>query len=247
MTKEFEFSELPEKLKSEAIENHRDDHVDPDWYSPITEGFKEDMDAIGVETDDVSFTGFYSQGDGASFTGKVSDTDKFFELATVTIGGETYPIGDAPSLPVRISEIKGLKEGIGEINDPFDSYAYDINFNRNSHRYVHENTCETDVDIDWDEEDTLSEDGWFFYISRFGEADGVGLNFNTQVFFEALSGVIENWRVTTCKKLYRDLEEYWEDLNSDESIQDYIESNDIRFECEVDEDGTPAKIVGYLY
>lgn len=247
MTKEFEFSELPEKLKSEAIEKHRDDHVDPDWYSPITEGFKEDMDAIGVETDDVSFTGFYSQGDGASFTGKVSDTDKFFELATVTIGGETYPIGDAPSLPVRISEIKGLKEGIGEINDPFDSYAYDINFNRNSHRYVHENTCETDVDIDWDEEDTLSEDGWFFYISRFGEADGVGLNFNTQVFFEALSGVIENWRVTTCKKLYRDLEEYWEDLNSDESIQDYIESNDIRFECEVDEDGTPTKIVEYLH
>ena len=246
MTKEFEFSELPEKLKSEAIEKHRDDHVDPDWYSPITEGFKEDMDAIGVETDDVSFTGFYSQGDGASFTGKVSDTDKFFELATVTIGGENYPIGDAPSLPVRISEIKGLKEGIGEINDPFDAGFYYINFNRNSHRYVHENTCETDVDIAW-AEDMLSEDSWFFYISRFGEADGVGLNFNTQVFFEALSEVIEGWRVSACKKLYRDLDKYWDDLNSDESIQDYIESNDIRFECEVDEDGTPAKIVGYLY
>ena len=246
MTKEFQFSELPEKLKSEAIENHRDDHVDPDWYSPIVEGFKEDMDAIGVETDDVSFTGFYSQGDGASFTGKVSDTDKFFELATVTIGGVTYPIGDAPSLPVHISEVKGLKEEIGEINDPFDAGFYYINFNRTTHQYVHENTCETDVDIAW-AEDMLSEDSWFFYISRFGEADGVGLNFNTQVFFEALSGVIENWRVTACKKLYRGLEKYWDELNSDESIQDYIESTDIKIECEVDDDGTPTKIVGYNY
>ena len=244
MAKEFEFSELPEKLKQKAIEHYRDDREDPDWYSPILEGFKEDMDAIGVETNDVSFTGFYSQGDGASFTGKVSDIDKFFELATVTIGGVTYPIGDAPSLPVHISEIKGLKGEIGEINDPFDAGFYYINFNRTTHRYVHENTCETDVDIDWDE-DMLSENSWFFYISRFGEADGVGLNFNTQVFFEALSEVIEQWRVSTCKKLYRDLEKYWDELHTEEAAKEFIESMDIRFDCEVDEDGTPTEIVGY--
>lgn len=245
MTEEFEFSELPERLKKEAIDHYRDDGIDdPEWYSPIIEGFKEDMDAIGVETDDVSFTGFYSQGDGASFTGKVSDIDKFFELATVTIGGVTYFIGDAPNLPFRISWVNDIKEEIGEINDPFDAGSYNINFNRTSHRYVHENTCETDVDIDWDE-DMLSENSWFFYVSRFGETDGAGLNFNTQVFFEALSEVIEQWRVSTCKKLYRDLEKYWDELQSDESVKDFIESIDARFICEVDEDGVPTDIIEY--
>ena len=53
--------------------------------------------------------------------------------------------------------------------------------------------------------------------------------------------------VTACKKLYRGLEKYWDELNSDESIQDYIESTDIKIECEVDDDGTPTKIVGYNY
>jgi hypothetical protein len=38
------------------------------WEDGVTEGFKEDMEEIGISDIDISYSGFWSQGDGASFT-----------------------------------------------------------------------------------------------------------------------------------------------------------------------------------
>lgn len=44
---------------------------DYDWWDCIDENFKEDCAKLGVRVDDIVFSGFYSQGDGAAFRGRV--------------------------------------------------------------------------------------------------------------------------------------------------------------------------------
>ena len=68
------FSELSEKQQSKVIENFREDiHHDFDFMiDDIYENFKELLDLIGFEDVEINYSGFSSQGDGASFTGKLN-------------------------------------------------------------------------------------------------------------------------------------------------------------------------------
>lgn len=71
-TKVYKFNELKEQAKQIAIEEHRDINVDFDWYEPMFEGFKEQLKEVGFYDVDIFFSGFYDQGDGASFDGKIN-------------------------------------------------------------------------------------------------------------------------------------------------------------------------------
>ena len=59
------------EIKDELIEKHWDINVDHDWYQYTYDEFKIEMQTKGITVDEMNFTGFYSQGDGASFTGRV--------------------------------------------------------------------------------------------------------------------------------------------------------------------------------
>lgn len=67
----FTFDELGSQCQQEVVENHRDINVVYEWWEDEIELFKDDMKVKGYDVDDVSFSGFYSQGDGASWTGVV--------------------------------------------------------------------------------------------------------------------------------------------------------------------------------
>jgi hypothetical protein len=45
--------------------------LDYEWWEDLYDGFGQDCAALGVHVDDITFSGFYSQGDGAAFTGRV--------------------------------------------------------------------------------------------------------------------------------------------------------------------------------
>jgi len=57
--------------RDELIEKYWDINVDHDWYQYTYDEFKIEMQTKGITVDDMNFTGFYSQGDGASFTGRI--------------------------------------------------------------------------------------------------------------------------------------------------------------------------------
>jgi uncharacterized protein YfbU (UPF0304 family) len=62
-----------ESISSELMDKHRTINVDhDDWYESVYESFKERMERQGITADELSFSGFYSQGDGASFTGCIN-------------------------------------------------------------------------------------------------------------------------------------------------------------------------------
>ena len=69
----FTFEELAPEVQERLIEENRDTLVNwDDWHDPIIEGWVEDMNDRGhdISAKDVSYSGFWSQGDGASFTTK---------------------------------------------------------------------------------------------------------------------------------------------------------------------------------
>jgi hypothetical protein len=71
----YELDELEPSVKETVIYNAGQNIVASDWYTPITEGFREEMECIGIIDADTYFSGFYSQGDGACFICDTIDTD----------------------------------------------------------------------------------------------------------------------------------------------------------------------------
>lgn len=196
---ELLFKDLPPKLKEEVIENNRDINVDHnDWHEYVIDNFVHGMNKAGVEDVEASYSGFWSQGDGASFTGRVSDPVKF---AQESLGLVAYP-----------------KEALECLM---------IDFTRNSSRHVHENSCDTEVDID-------HEDG---ESAEFTLAGGPGFEI-TRTLGEIADHVqeeAEKWRLEKCGELYKELEDEYEGLRTDEAVEDTIEANEYTYE--VDEDG----------
>lgn len=66
-SKDVEFDQSQDEL----IDKHWDINVSYEWWDCTYEEFKLEMQTKGITVDEMNFTGFYSQGDGASFTGKV--------------------------------------------------------------------------------------------------------------------------------------------------------------------------------
>lgn len=55
----------------EMIERYRDINVDYEWWDSTYEMWAEKLIEHGIHPEDMRFTGFWSQGDGASFVGKI--------------------------------------------------------------------------------------------------------------------------------------------------------------------------------
>ena len=72
----YRFEELDDKAKEQVLESYRTDEWYPGdwWHEAAVEDFVEDRTKEGwdLETKDVHFSGFWSQGDGASFDGEVT-------------------------------------------------------------------------------------------------------------------------------------------------------------------------------
>jgi len=220
----YTFDELSDPLKEEAIEANRDINVYHDWHEYVIEEFKEDLDDMGVGGVEVEYSGFYSQGDGASFTGKVEDTKLFL---TKTLGMTQYSNEELDELPVAVKE---------KVREFIDSLT--IAFNRKyGSRYSHENTCQTDTwceilrNVGYDDE---YPDGKIHFTDRVVTGDPiVFMDLDHEV--SKIDDAAEEWRLNQCRELYDSLENEYDLLQSDEAIAETLESNGTEFE--VDEDG----------
>lgn len=69
------FDELSESAKQNAIKQLWDINVDYEWYDYLIDEFKDQLHFAGFSDVDIRFSGFYSQGDGLSFTGRFNNKD----------------------------------------------------------------------------------------------------------------------------------------------------------------------------
>lgn len=113
------------ELRDRVLEKHRDINVDYDgWYECIEEDFKEKLTSLGYDDIEATWSGFWSQGDGASFTGEIWISEEVLK--------RLYP------------DYNELKQSIK--NMIIDNVK--INIVRNSYypHYVHSNTIFAELD-----------------------------------------------------------------------------------------------------
>lgn len=130
----FEFDELPQVVKAEVIEKNR--YINTDmvkWYSGIFEDFIEKAKQYGlyIDYDKILFSGFGSQGDGASFTCNDIDTDVLLDKFDIHFTNE--------------EGIYKFKDD--EVKNEFCQRVYFWIYRGNS-RYVHRYTVESNYSVD---------------------------------------------------------------------------------------------------
>ncbi len=82
----YQFNELDEKQQEKIIEKYYDINVsDEYWYEYTKEEFETKLKKLGFYNIKVQFSGFYNQGDGASFSAKhrrgdVTDHHRYFSM-----------------------------------------------------------------------------------------------------------------------------------------------------------------------
>ena len=211
----YTFSELPtQALKDAAIEQHRDTNVDySEWAESTIDDWKEKLEALGYSNPVISYSGFWSQGDGASFT-----------ALSVPI-----PARD-PGVIAAWDQLVGAAELIGE---PVTEDIQDLAFGsviRTSHHYAHENT----VSVDWEWNDPPFGHRWFPATPE-GLAPFVDeLKLAVGDYFDGLTETVRN----LCRDIYSALESEYEYQTSDEAVAESLHDNETEFE--VDEEGELA-------
>lgn len=203
----YTFDELSPEAKQNAIDRNRGYSTESyDWGEPIIEGFTEEMEAIGLSDIDCQFSGFNSQGDGASFTGTVNDNQTFLKAIGITPAS----VGLGDKTPRKF-------------DTALDSIAENIYITilRNDRNYYHHNTISASVAVDGDEEIELDL--------------GLGLIIEIDVddVCDKIEPIITDWAREKSKGLYRDLEKYYDELSSDETIASDLSDGGHSF----DEDG----------
>lgn len=211
----YSFEELSPEAKENALDNNRDINVDYDgWEEGVTEGFKEDMREIGIDDIEISFSGFYSQGDGASFTSEDIDTRKLFDAIGIKSNDALNMETDDERSRGENKEFYDLldtMEDIGQVErNRIKPEEIRVTIERTDSRHVHYNTVRANVEI-WDEPD-----GW-------EEPYG---------FIDKLEDTVTEYIRGLCKDLYRKLEKEYDLLTSDESVEDTLISNDYEFDEE---------------
>lgn len=78
-TQVYKYNELPKEVQSKVLENLYDLNTDYEWYELTIDESKKHLSEMGFDEATISFSGFSSQGDGASFDASV-DLKKWLKI-----------------------------------------------------------------------------------------------------------------------------------------------------------------------
>lgn len=127
----YKFSELTPTVQERVLDKMRDWQVDDyNWYESEIDYWKEKLDLIGFENAEIAFSGFYSQGDGASFTADIN-SEKIFN--TLAYCAKRYDDALTIYLAEKLYQNDGFKMTMKQTNS----------------RYSHERTVSVNIDIDY--------------------------------------------------------------------------------------------------
>jgi len=194
-----QFKALDKSTQDQILDKYRDINVDySGWWDATCEMFKEDMASIGIEVDRMYFSGFWSQGDGACFEGRVSHWDNF--LASL---GYTDPV----------------------LIQHFSNHA-SFHVKHQGHHYYHENCVQFSYDLPLpafvgDESFALT------YGCGEELRDAVLLNVLSTYDHDELVDEFEEAFKDHMRDLYKRLEQEYDYLTSDEAVLDALCANDM--------------------
>ena len=205
-TTTYSFNELPENAQEMVIERNRDINVHFNWWEYTIKEWKDKLSEIGFDDADIRFSGFWSQGDGASFTA-YCDTQKILNTLLVCEGSITN--WKQWRLWFELAE-----NGI---------FKFDIA--RIGHNYVHENSVQGVIHDDF---------GGFnnrmWYASNPKEPYNYTCKFEQKANLTFLEEMFNEYVRDLSKKIYSSLEEEYEYLTSNDCIKEYLENQDTEYD-----------------
>ena len=182
--------------QQELIEKYRDINTDHDWWQYTYEDWTERLIEKGIDPDDFAFSGFWSQGDGASFCGRINMA-QFLKAHDLE---NKYPAATFFALGNEISG-KLVRKG-----------------NHYSHEHTVSLTMYDDVLNVFDEDDIRAH-----VYEAMAQEYAHGESDLEETIIEICRGYM--------KKLYRELEEEYEHLSSDQAVWETIEANELHLEA----------------
>jgi hypothetical protein len=208
---EYLFSELDHAAKQVAMDRFLENELEDlgeDWADNSIEEMEGELIEMGWYKTEIEYSGFYNQGDGASFTGKLGEDLEAKRKFFIDVLGMSIPEVMLPALDAEIT--------------------------RNSSRYVHYNSVEITVfkDEDWfidRENDGESTDE--IVLADFLEfAPALDVN----QYINKAEQLGSEWLVLKCKEIYRTLEKEYEGIlsyyRSEENMQDFFDTNEYKFD-----------------
>lgn len=223
---EFSFDELSSDIQEKVLSDYKEeymDHMDPWWYEDVIENFQSELENLGLEDIKCNFTGFWSQGDGASFTANVRDVKKFLMDEIKLKPGKWFVYSKPDPNIVKTEAEKEMDDieetfvSLGIFEPEVDKITPDdfwISIKRDSSHYYHENTISAELDVDEPVE------GRDLDASQRKE-------FNA--WLESLENSITEWARKKSRELYSELENEYDSMISDEAIQEWIDSMGYEF------------------
>ena len=143
------------KLIEKIVEKNAEPSWNDGWYEDTLNALRDDLKTLGVEDPEINFSGFWSQGDGASFTGKWSLVELLDHLKTPRPDDDSKDLFHVASRIVRdgvnVEQLTRIVEHVHGYGD--ECYAgdpVDLLLKRNSSHYSHENTVSIELDS-WEE------------------------------------------------------------------------------------------------
>lgn len=137
----YKFDELSDKAKEKARDWYRELGFDYEWWDDTYAEAKEIGKAMGITIEDIRFSGFWSQGDGASFTG----TYEYAGNAELAVKQYAPTDEKLHAIAAEFDRLQGLYNG---------NLHADIR-RSNSMNYVHSNMMDCDAyDIDAEGDDS---------------------------------------------------------------------------------------------
>ena len=137
-TTQQKWEALPQRQRNALLERYHDINADYEWWLDTYSLFDEELEqTYGIRVTDHRFSGFWSQGDGASFEGRVADWEKLLTS-----------IGEPELIPFA-------QEADWSFDSEFNSYRYchSQSMAWSSELSLHENPYD-------EETDALRHDAW---------------------------------------------------------------------------------------
>lgn len=206
------------------------------WWDDVYETWTNALDQIGFTDADISFSGFWSQGDGASFKSGV-DIERLVHFFTSDIipqeGIEPLPhdfFGHNENYRAWIVHKAGSKvtsklyrhiQKMSEIG-AIDSACVE----RSSSRYSHSNTCRFTARLNdrGDYSDPNSS------VIKWSPGNWVSRTPKCRALFEDFCRDAEDLRRELCGLIYTDLQTTYEFLTADEQLEEMCDANEWHFD-----------------
>ena len=222
------------KATAEAVERAaqwlREGQTDHDWYDYTYEMWKSALAQVGFDNADISFSGFWSQGDGASFTASV-DLDVLINfLAAPPAANECIDSdgnGGEDFRPWLVHKCNGVQS-----NPKFAKLLKIVHADlidgarvyRGDSHYCHEHTCSFEAE-------DLRDRGEYHPRTSATKYNGYWESETPRVrkLYDEFVEAAEELRLDISRAIYKSLEEEHEYLTGDEAIADFAEANEYTF------------------